>query len=364
MHLIGSRVIAMPLRCLDYNGNSIQAFDLSDDGWEALSQENSKARRLRMPCCEALVTLKRSRLGTKFFAHKAVGDCKWAPETEEHLFLKRLAVEAARAQGWTAETEVRGKTTQGEFWKADVLAKKGKHKVAVEIQWSGQAVQETLRRQERYRASGVRGLWLLRQPGFPISKRIPAVCIGGSLDEGLTALLPRNADMQARDRRHYDRWNQVLSMEAFLRAAFDGRLRFGLEAGQEATVRIRTGNMFCWSCGAETRIVVGLEITVADKDFIITIPSLGEYPQATEIVRRCVSTHHGIGAIKHRFSSTQRRTYLSNGCAHCDSLLGRFYGLDATWDDEPLDTIRVRIADGWKEVIDSCGWRDTWCVCI
>ncbi|CCE98413.1 hypothetical protein SFHH103_03922 [Sinorhizobium fredii HH103] len=328
-----------------------------------MSQENSKARHLRMPCCEALVTLKRSRLGTKFFAHKAVGDCKWAPETEEHLFLKRLAVEVARASGWAAETEVRGETPYGEFWKADVLAEKGNHKVAVEIQWSGQTVQETLRRQERYRASGVRGLWLLRQPGFPISKRIPAVCIGGNVDQGLTALLPRVEDMQARDRRYYDRWHQVLSMEEFLRAAFNGRLRFGMEPDQEATVRIRTGTMFCRSCGAETRIVVCLEMTVADKEFIVTIPGVGEYPQAVEMIRRYVSTHQGIGAIKHRFSRTQRRKYLSNGCAHCDSLVGQFYELDADWESEPLDTFRVRVADGWKEVIDSCGWLDTWYVC-
>lgn len=94
-----SSIIPMPLRCLDYNGSSIHAFDLSGDGWEALLRENSQARHLRMPCCEALVTLKRSRLGTNFFAHKAVGDCKWAPETEEHLFLKRLAVEAGHQAG-------------------------------------------------------------------------------------------------------------------------------------------------------------------------------------------------------------------------------------------------------------------------
>ncbi|MDX0658353.1 hypothetical protein GOD21_15130 [Sinorhizobium medicae] len=353
----------MPLRCLDYNGSSIHAFDLSDDGWEALSRENRRARHLGMPCCDALVTLKRSRLGTKFFAHKAVGDCKWAPETEEHLFLKRLAVEAARASGWTAETEVVGETTNGEFWKADVLAEKGNHKVAVEIQWSGQTVQETLRRQERYRASGVRGLWLLRQPGFPISKRIPAVCIGGSLDQGLTALVPRTVEMQARDRRHHDRWHQVLPMEEFLRAAFNRGFRFGMEPDQEATIRVRTGTMFCWSCGAETRIVVCLEIAAADKELIVTIPSLGEYPQAVELIRRYLSTHHDIGAIKRRFSSTQRRRYMSNGCAHCDSLVGQMYELDAVWDDEPLDTFQVRVVDGWKEVIDSCGWQDTWYVC-
>lgn len=182
----------------------------------------------------------------------------------------------------------------------------------------------------------------------------------GEPRSGLTALVPRTEEMQARDSRQHDRWHQALPMEEFLRAAFNGRFRFGMEPDQEATIRIRTGTMFCWSCGAETRIVVGLGITAADKELMVTIPSLGEYPQAGELIRRYVSTHRDIGAIKRRFSSTQRRKYLSNGCAHCGSLIGQMYELDADWDDEPLDTFRVRIADGWKQVIDSCGWQDTW----
>jgi hypothetical protein len=115
----------MPLRCLDPTGRSIRSFDLADEQWRALEVENRRARHLRMPCCSAQVTLKRSRLGTPFFAHKAVGACTTAPETEAHLQLKRMAVEAARASGWTADTEVIGTSPSGEQWKADVLAEKG-----------------------------------------------------------------------------------------------------------------------------------------------------------------------------------------------------------------------------------------------
>ncbi|WP_292085778.1 hypothetical protein [Mesorhizobium sp.] len=168
-----------------------------------------------------------------------------------------------------------GETPEGDRWKADVLAAKGNHKVAVEIQWSGQTPEETLSRQERYRESGVRGLWLLRQPGFPIAKSLPAVCVGGSIQQGLTALIPLTDDMQARDRRNPERWHQAMQMGEFLRAAFSRRLRFGMGPDQEATVWIRTGTMFCWSCGAETRIVVFLEKAVGDKRFFITIPNCG-----------------------------------------------------------------------------------------
>jgi competence protein CoiA len=140
----------MPLRCLDPTGRSIQSFDLAD--------ENRKARSLRMLCCGSQVILKRSHLGTQFFAHKVVGRCATAPETEAHLQLKRTVVFAARANGWEATTEVPGTSPLGEQWKADVLAQKGIHKVAVDIQWAGQTNDETMRRQERYRQSGIRGL--------------------------------------------------------------------------------------------------------------------------------------------------------------------------------------------------------------
>jgi len=33
----------------------------------------------------------------------------------------------------------------------------------------------------------------------------------------------------------------------------------------------------------------------------------------------------GVGTIKARFSRTRAGEYLSNGCAHCDALLGDFY---------------------------------------
>jgi competence protein CoiA len=149
----------MPLRCIDEHQNGVHAFDLSEEAWHSLAERNKRERHLRMPCCAAEVALKRSKLGTRFFAHKAVGKCVTAPETEHHLRLKQLAVEAARSQGWDAKTEVSGLTPSDELWRADVLAVKGNAKVAVEIQWSNQTVDETLRRQERYRLSGVRGLW-------------------------------------------------------------------------------------------------------------------------------------------------------------------------------------------------------------
>ena len=152
------------LRCVNLaEEKSLFAFDLAPDEWDQLRMANRKSRLLRMPCCDTEVVLKTSKLGTRFFAHKRAGDCTVTGETEHHLRLKQIGVEVARSFGWEAETEVPGKSPAGDGWIADVLATKDEAKVAIEIQWSSQTLEETLRRQRRYADSGVRCLWLMRR---------------------------------------------------------------------------------------------------------------------------------------------------------------------------------------------------------
>ncbi len=46
-----------------------------------------------------------------------------------------------------------------------------------------------MRRQERYRLSGMRGLWLFWQAMFPVSEALPAARVLGTPREGFTAVL-------------------------------------------------------------------------------------------------------------------------------------------------------------------------------
>ena len=320
----------MPLRCLDPSGRSIHSFDLAEAQWRTLELQNRKARHLRMPCCSSPVVLKTSHLGTRFFAHKAVGTCITSAETEAHLQLKRMAVEAARANGSMADTEVIGTSPSGQQWKADVLAHKGQDKVAVEVQWSSQTVDDILRRQERYRESGIRGLWLLRQIAFPIARELPAASIGGSLEEGFLALIPSCSGHQA------------LPMQEFLCAVFSRRFRFGIQHSTNATVSIRAGFLWCWSCGAWTTIITGIDVAFGVDEFSFTIPELGKHAQLLADVLGRLPGDLEIGNIKPRYSNTQRRCYVSNGCFHCDALIGEFFEHDAWDEQEPVVAFSVR----------------------
>lgn len=101
--------------------------------------------------------------GTRFFAHSRRRECTSTTETHEHLPAKSLIARVAQDAGWAVTTELRGVTPTGEAWVADVHAHVGIALVAFEVQWSAQTLEETVARQARYAASGVRALWLLRQ---------------------------------------------------------------------------------------------------------------------------------------------------------------------------------------------------------
>jgi competence protein CoiA len=223
----------------------------------------------------------------------------------------------------------------------------------VEIQWSGQTNDETMRRQERYRQSGIRGLWLLRQPGFPITHDLPAVCIGGDLKDGFKALIPSGTHLCARDRVEPDRWHQILPMREFLAAVFSRRFRFG-PLDDAGLVCIRSGTIECWreSCRARTRIITFVELAFGPHKYDFTIPMLGKHPELCSAVLGRLPPHPKIGEIKPRFSRTQGCSYISNGCYQCDAIIGEFFEHDAWYgDEEVLVVFPIKLSKEWKRAI-------------
>ncbi|UAJ10074.1 competence protein CoiA [Polymorphobacter megasporae] len=303
----------MPLRCLDDADRSLDAVALSPLEWAALTATNRHVRHLRMHCCGSPVALKTSRLGTRFFAHFALGGCASGDESPEHLHLKALAITAARAAGWTAEAEVSGTTSGGEPWRADVLATRGKHRVAVEVQWSGQADDETARRQARYAASGVRALWLFRRPGFAIDPDVPAVRVRGTLAAGLTV--------------------QGLPVADFLAAVFDRRLKFGIPSRVAAKIVVGGIVVTCYGlrCGAFNRAVERVVVSAGTNDCHMALSHLSDHLGPRAAVLATLPRDKQRGPI--RLRTLQGRTYLANTCFSCGLPFGEAYltDLNSRW---------------------------------
>jgi len=351
----------MSLRCVNPKGINIHSFDLSNDEWDQLKQENRKLYHLKMPCCDAKVILKQSRLETRFFAHKTTGTCISALETEEHHFLKHAVMIAARKNGWKANTEVTGNTPSGEEWRADVLALKGKHKVAIEIQWSGQTNEETITRQQRYKESGIRGLWLLRQPGFSITRELPAICIGGDLDKGFNALIPNHSNMTTHDRKLQENWSQVLSIDEFFNAVFDSRFKFGLPLNSEINIIIRTKKVWCPSCKEKPYVIFMLGLNYSDKvEHKVDLNFFYEHDIIIRKILRSIPDDFkiGINKVKHKKNYTLKD--IENTCYFCGEFISTGNFNKSFHKYLKISSVSFKSSLEWQGLLDIyCGqyWR-------
>lgn len=232
----------MPLSAL-IDAEPIYAFNFAPTAWTAL---RSRAKDLRFPCCDAGVVLKRSPLGTQFFAHARRGNCATAPESAEHLQAKDMIARAAIDAGWKAETEVRGKSPAGEDWVADVLVTRGTVKLAFEVQWSRQSDEETRARQARYEGSGVRAVWLMKQKDIPRpSKGLPAFLLQKT-DDGFCVAVDWDPFF------HFA--NQHYSLDRFVRGALGRQLIWRPMAGKAVPLTWRVRRRTCEVCKAWNQI--------------------------------------------------------------------------------------------------------------
>lgn len=148
----------------DADGNAIDACQFSELAWERL-KTSGKLGDFVMPCCKSPAVLKTSMNGLPFFAHYS-DECATAPETIWHQSGKIAVLAALRHLGVSGRDEVPGSSPDGEKWKADILINHAGRVIAIELQRSYQHQRDFLRRQNRYKDSGVECYWLLRQDVF------------------------------------------------------------------------------------------------------------------------------------------------------------------------------------------------------
>ncbi|EBU6939397.1 hypothetical protein K3K50_003438 [Salmonella enterica subsp. enterica serovar Manchester] len=305
----------MPLRA-SLNGKEIHSFEFNSQEWENLKQ-TYKSQSLFMSCCGQPGIPKTSKLNNYYFAHKSKSDCQYAKESAEHLYLKFLIAKLASEAGWSVTTEKQGLTPDGEQWIADVFCTRNNAKLVFEVQLSPQKDNEFKERQKRYITSGVRALWLRKirkgrkEYGGGIYHSYDLPVFGMRQNENGGFYLPQFG----------------VSVGEFIAGVFAKKLLWVPKAGDVLTAKVEPYFEHCWKCKKLTGIIRGISI-YSNSGLCIGFLSFNS-PDVKELITAHVDTKKlraaGIGTVKARYSKTVGHSYISNGCIHCDSLMGDFF---------------------------------------
>lgn len=361
----------MPLRCVNIQGENVFSFQFDENDWNALKVENKSLHHLHMQCCPTNAVLKTSKLGTRFFAHSKRGECTSAPESAEHLLAKLHIIEAIHGTDWIVRPEQRGKSPCGEVWVADVLAQKDSKKIAFEVQWSQQGTEETVRRQNKYRESGVIGFWFLRKLELPVSRDVPAFRLCFNKNNNCFDVLlpsPRYGLVNKKTKNEPYSWQQVIPLKQFILGVIAGKLKFAPTCGVKLPVDVYSAPILCWNCKRETNLITSIKfnpsmLLVGHPDFTIEIHGL-QMPNDLSILSHILPSEelakNIIGTIKPR----SNQEYLSNGCFHCDAIHGRYTVADLYSTDKLSFSAEVVLSESIVRILDKeknsifCWWYD------
>ena len=314
----------MPLRCVGSDGEEL-AFVHDEVSWESLRLRNKQHDDLKLPCCNSPVSLKTSKLGTRFFAHKRRDGCTSGPETPEHILAKSIIAAAAMDAGWQVRPEERYLDKDGTCI-VDVSCRKPESSrgLAFEIQWSRQKPDVTKARTQRYERHGLRSLWLMRQTDVPVSRSTPAVILQPS-GVGFDVVIPDPWGSISNPRR------SSIPLAAFVRGVLDGKFSFGLASGGSVPIEVMGMETPCWSCGRAAMVI---------KEVMLRTDRLpGGYPSIGFGIRNLGDTSEPfrskiLDAVREampnvplgiRHSKTRGDRYLANSCPGCGALFGDFY---------------------------------------
>lgn len=365
----------MPL-CCDSDDGLVVAIDFDrEDAWTAMRERNRQIQHLRMRCCGAGVVLKRSKLGTRFFAHSRTGECTTAPESMEHLLAKEQIARAIRSAGWSATIEQSGTSPNGQAWKADVLANHGgPNSVAFEIQWSKQSRDETERRQQVYRESGIRGLWLFQQHDLPVDEKTPASrLVFDAATRRFEVWLPSAEYLpgfvNARDRNETRHWSHKVELGEFVVGALTGKFRYGFPTNTPVPLVLDGAENDCWKCHRPTKVVTSLRLLCGAaihgaNDLEASLDDFDRKPAYQQLLMdalpKAALAEHGIGEIKPRYSKTAGESYLSNGCVHCNLLQGRVYDHETAWEAREIFRTEIQFDDTWRRAFKRSPGLERW----
>ncbi len=303
----------MPLRAIIDNKEVISSF-LTEEEWEELKN------RIKKNSLDVIIYqtkkkgyLRKSKKGVKHFVHKK-GELpeSWEPESAQHLFVKNEVLLGCKDAGWQGIPEYRGKD-----WVADVLAVKGKYKVAFEVQWSYQTYDKTIERQNKYQRDKIRGCWLFKEA----PKKY------GVVESDLKELPLFNIfeDKNKKIKVHF--YGKSLSVREFVKILLEGKIKFShvLTSKRKQNITINFFDIKCYRCGYKQhsyyinpyiKSKCGLSFDASHITY-----KLRYHHQVIKNVQEFINKKgldFRIGKIKKRYSKRFSSYYKSFGCYQCD----------------------------------------------
>lgn len=297
----------------------------SDDQWSGLKNElKVPGSQLILPCCNQPGLLRINSKGLKHFVHlKSDSKCGLKSETAEQLRSKVEIVKACQASGWNAIPEYSEMD-----WKADVMAVKNGVRVAFEVHWKKQTMEELMLMNQRYKESNVRGCWLFRTPPKPLR-------VGPSIlaDKDMPSFRVKKDES---GNVEVDLSGRGFSLSDFIAHLLKGKIKYcgnyRLLPRQEVAIVVFETS--CWKCKRSQHLyTVDQHLkTICNQDMYIMgsmwdSDDIDKSPAIVATVKELMSSEKDIviGELKKRFSKTIQHTYLSHGCYYCDAIFGDFY---------------------------------------
>jgi hypothetical protein len=332
----------------------ITSLDMDTATWDALAAEvRGKRRKLMMPCCGADAGLRTSSRGLRHFYHRNATDidCAHKRESADHLALKMLIVVALREAGWEAHPE-----HDEPGWRADVLAVQDETRVAFEVQLSTQDGAETRRRHQRYAASDVRCVWLM--------KRVPRDITPTSALPAFRIVQDKESGEWFAELGPYE--DPTVPVATLVTALAERRVRYTPLKSEYLDISVYNWASACYRCGAETPVVMAYARGVCRCG-----RGGSEYDQSDDAVGQLVagSIREGTmvlplpgSGLARRNSQTAGRPQWSNICVSCGAMQGNFFLARELSDSSP-DPAVIGRAPAPSQLEDSVSdYTKHWCI--
>lgn len=118
-------------------------------------------------------------------------------------------------------------------------------------------------------------------------------------------------------------------------------------------VAVRVAPLDCWSCKKAAALVSSVALTEGDETAECSIADFTEYPALVEMIGARLEGQMPADTIKVRYSDTMAKSYMSNGCSHCDALFGQHYEIHTRYDEWDAARFEADPAGEWGTFLNA-----------